>query len=141
MSKTGFSFKDFKINSINFDINKSDVKSRDIDIKFEPKGEVYLGSNLYVLNLDFYSKNANNDHNFFECSLSAEFEFESTIEEENDIPDFFFVNSIAIIFPYLRAFISNVTMLANQKSLILPTMNLVGLKDQLKENTSYVERK
>ena len=56
-----------------------------------------------------------------------------------DIPEYFYPNSIAIIFPYIRAFVSTLSLQANVKPIVLPTINLIGLTNELKENTSIIE--
>jgi len=55
-----------------------------------------------------------------------------------DIPDFFYKNSIAILFPYLRAYLSLVTTQANVPGIILPTYNLSGLEEELRSNTTEI---
>lgn len=54
------------------------------------------------------------------------------------MPSYFYRNSIAIVFPYIRAFISTVTLQANIPPIILPTMNLTSLEIPLKQNTTNV---
>ena len=53
----------------------------------------------------------------------------------NSIPSFFYKNAIAIMFPYVRAFISTLTLQANTKLLNLGLMNLSSLEKPLIENT------
>lgn len=67
-------------------------------------------------------------------NCQAEFMFESARTLE-DIPDYFYANSIAILFPYVRAFVSTVSLQANIPPIIIPTLNLSPLKDYLKANT------
>lgn len=51
----------------------------------------------------------------------------------------FYANSIAIVFPYIRAFISTVTLQANLVSpILLPTMNLTSLGERLMNNTKFI---
>ena len=61
-------------------------------------------------------------------NCQAEFMFESARTLE-DIPDYFYANSIAILFP------STVSLQANIPPIIIPTLNLSPLKDYLKANT------
>jgi len=49
------------------------------------------------------------------------------------IPDYFFANSIAIIFQKVGAFVSTLTAVANLTSLILPELNLGFLANKLRE--------
>jgi len=67
------------------------------------------------------------------CKGLFEFKNVQTIE---DIPDFFYKNSIAILFPYVRAYISLVTTQANVPGIILPTHNLSSLEEKLRNNTT-----
>lgn len=59
--------------------------------------------------------------------------------ELKDIPDFFYANSIAIIFPYIRAFVSTLTLQANIPPIVLPTLNLSQLRTILRDNTQEVK--
>ena len=56
-----------------------------------------------------------------------------------EIPDFFYPNSLAIIFPYIRAFVSTLTLQANVRPIVLPTVNLMGLTDMLRKETTVEE--
>lgn len=69
-----------------------------------------------------------------EIDCHSEFVFSEQIELCN-IPSFFYPNSIAIIFPYIRAFISTLSLQANMNPIILPTMNLTSLQEELRNNT------
>lgn len=55
-----------------------------------------------------------------------------------EIPDFFFSNCIAIVFPYMRAFISTLTLQAGQKMLILPILDLTSMSASLKNETTIL---
>lgn len=70
-----------------------------------------------------------------EVECNAEFKFNNPVSPV-DIPDYFYSNSIAILFPYVRAFVSTVTLQANIKPILIPTLNLSGLSSELKINTT-----
>lgn len=57
----------------------------------------------------------------------------------NEIPNYFYANSLAIIFPYIRAFVSTITLQSNMHPIVLPTVNLMGLSEKLKRNTDVVD--
>ena len=57
------------------------------------------------------------------------------IHSLDEVPDYFYSNSIAILFPYVRAFVSTLTLQANVAPILLPTLNLSELQNVLKENT------
>lgn len=66
--------------------------------------------------------------------LRATFEIDEHPSLDN-IPEFFYQNCLAIMFPYIRAFISNITLQAGTRVLILPLLNLTHLTETLKKNT------
>lgn len=63
--------------------------------------------------------------------------FEKSIELDQ-IDDFFFINAPALLFPYIRAYISTLTNLSGFEPINLPTLNMTKLGDDLKRNTSEV---
>ena len=65
----------------------------------------------------------------------------SNVHSIEEIPEYFYNNSIAIVFPYLRAFITTLTSVAGIKPLILPTLNLTNLSAQLKVSTKVIRDK
>ena len=118
----------FSIINYQFDevyINLHNYKEGDLGILFTTKG--------------IFQK----DKKIFELIFSISLQQENTepfvrinVETINDIPDFFYKNSIAILFPYVRAYISLVTTQANVPGIILPTYNLSGLEEELRNNTT-----
>ena len=71
-------------------------------------------------------------------SCKAQFKFKDVVAF-NNLPTFFFSNSIAILFPYVRAMVSTLTLQANIPPIVLPTMNLTSLSQQLQSSTTIVE--
>lgn len=55
-----------------------------------------------------------------------------------EIPTFFYPNSLAILFPYVRAFVSTLSLQANVRPVMLPTINLMGLTDRLRAQTIQI---
>lgn len=71
----------------------------------------------------------------FDLHVEAVFFFslDQEITEEFKVSSFPRVNAPAIAFPYLRAFISNLTLQAGFESVILPSINFIRLAE---ENTN-----
>lgn len=70
--------------------------------------------------------------NAFDLSLKAVYHFElidEKITEEFKLSSFPKVNAPAIAFPYLRAFVSTLTLQAGLKTVILPSINFIRLAD------------
>ncbi|MBE7653947.1 protein-export chaperone SecB [Tenacibaculum finnmarkense] len=133
MNKAAFYLDNYRFEKINIDFSKQ--TSNDIDISFDPKGIFNKQSSEFKLIILFSSKSGKSEQKFAEIECHSIFKFEENTNFE-DIPTYFYRNSIAIIFPYIRAFISSVTLQANIPPIVLPTLNLSSLETPLKENTT-----
>lgn len=51
----------------------------------------------------------------------------------------FYKNAPAIIFPYVRAYVTSLTVLSGIEAINIPTMNLSSIADDLKNNTHKEE--
>ena len=135
MQKAAFSIKSYTFDKVTLDIENQ--VSKDISLSFEPEG--IFDENKKNFELIFTVKAFNDEktikHPFVKIRCRGIFEFES-VNSVGEIPSFFYRNSIAILFPYVRAYISVITSQANIPGIILPTMNLSSLEDELKTNTT-----
>ncbi|MBO5679633.1 MAG: protein-export chaperone SecB [Bacteroidaceae bacterium] len=135
MTKAAFSLEGYFFNKVNidFDANTED----ELQINFEPSGlfRQTESDSSYELKIVFSATDKNSQKRMVEIECHAMFRFATRIEF-GEIPSYFYGNSIAIVFPYIRAFISTVTLQANFQPLVLPTMNLSSLADPLRENTT-----
>jgi len=75
------------------------------------------------------------DDKSFDVKISClgTFSFKSDIKEQ-ELSDYFVVNAPAIVFPYIRSYISALTALSGLEAVNLPVMNLTSLKEELKNN-------
>ena len=120
--------------TLNFDI----PKDAEFVIDFKPSGKLKEIKGTYDLSFDTIVNCKETDTIIVEVSCIAQFSFKDKIKFE-EIPDFFYPNSLAILFPYIRAFVSTLSLQANSSPMILPTVNLMGLTEKLRDNTSVVE--
>ena len=109
----------------------------EFNIDFIPEGKYYPSTNKYLLEFTFKANIDSSESDNILIHCVAEYEFQNVSNKE-EIPSFFYANSIAILFPYIRAFVSTVTLQANVKPLMLPTMNLSSLNSDLANNTTVV---
>ena len=139
MEKASFSLKDYKFIKVELDFN--DFKSPSLQLIIEPEGIFHSSTRQYELTFIFKavsdSKTIKNQKQIIFVKCVAFFEF-NDISKFEDIPEYFFTNSIAILFPYIRAFVSTLTLQANIPPIILPTMNLISLQEKLKANTKEI---
>jgi len=135
MNKAAFFLKDYKFEKVNIDFSKK--VSNEISVGFEPSGEFYTKNSSFKLTIVFIAFNNKSSENFVSIECITTFQFENKITPD-EIPSYFYRNSIAIIFPYIRAFVSTVTLQANIPPIILPTMNLSSLEKPLIEKTVFI---
>ncbi len=96
--------------------------SDDLDVEFAQSGAVNEAENRYRHTLNIIIRDKNNAIDINIEALGF-FEFEKELGEE-ERARFFRINAPAIIFPYIRAYVSSITSLSGIKPLILPTLNL-----------------
>lgn len=129
----------FMLSGYQFDkisIDAENHSSTDLMVEFATQGTFFKADTIYELVFSVVVFNKDKRDNPFvkvQCRGSFKFENEATLI---DIPDFFYKNSIAILFPYLRAYVSLVTTQANVPGIILPTYNLSDLGEELRKNST-----
>ena len=133
MQKAAFSIINYQFDKVRIDLNNH--KSKDLALAFETKGLYVNENSTFELQFVVNVSNKVAENPFVEISCKGNFKFENVLSFE-EIPDFFYRNSIAILFPYVRAYISLVTTQANVPGIILPTLNLSNLETELKSNTT-----
>ncbi len=137
-TEAAFSLENFKFTFVNLDFASAPDED-DLGIDFKPSGIYYKDKHLYELKIEFIAfANLKGDKSpppFINVTVIADFDLKNT-ESKEDIPSFFYKNSIAIVYPYIRSFVSSLSLQANSGTLILPTLNLTMLEDTLIENTT-----
>lgn len=130
MDRAAFNFDGYKFTQVHLDLDKLDGGRRDLDIR--PSGVFDRDQREYRLAFDFYIQVRGEVAVYIKCISLFKMGGE-------DIPDYFYANSIAIVFPYVRAFISTVSLQAGvTPAIILPTLNLSALRDRLRDNTEII---
>ena len=128
----------FKLEKYIFDQAKLDLSQlkaeTTFNIDFLPSGVFYAENDKYVLTFVFTAKDADTVKEIAFVRCIATFLFRD-MNEDKEIPEYFYTNSIAILFPYIRAFVSTLTLQANVVPIVLPILNLSDLKDTLMAHT------
>jgi len=135
MKQAVFSLIDYKFDHVIIDMKHAIDKGR-LNLDIIPSGKFSCGSKQFLLNFLFIADSGT--ERVAEVNCVATFEFKE-IDSLEDIPPFFYANSIAIVFPYVRAFISTLTLQANYPPIVLPTMNLSNLNEKLRNEVTVVE--
>lgn len=124
---------DFKFNG--YLVRHSEIKQEEVipdgsalRIKIEPSGIKNGKDFTLTLKVSLID-----EQGVFEVNLTVDGYF-SFREEVDEVPPYFTLNAPAILFPYVRAYISLLTSLSGKGTVNLPTLNLSGLSKELKDN-------
>lgn len=129
-----FRFSGYQILKSNIEIKDPNNISDNLDIKFKRSSGVNEIDNKYKLDIDIIIQDENNNL-IVEATCNGFFEFDKNItDKEKNV--FFNTSAPAILFPYIRAYISTLTTLSGMRPIILPTINLTqgAVNDKEKED-------
>lgn len=132
MQSASFQLSNYQFTEVN--LNTLFIRNNDINVSFDVNGKFSTKTNDFELKFKVSANSESEEAKFITVMCVANFSFQN-LETFEDIPDFFYQNAIAILFPYVRAYISIITSQANLKAVILPTLNLSELSIPLKKNT------
>ncbi|MDO4714955.1 MAG: protein-export chaperone SecB [Bacteroidales bacterium] len=111
----------------------------ELDIKFSLDGIFFAKEARYELHFDTRVTDCVTGAAVAEVACVGNYGFEPGTTHEA-IPRYFYLNALAILFPYVRAFISTLTLQANvQPTILLPTLNLESMNEELEANTKVVD--
>jgi len=131
--KAQFRFSNYTIPKFSYDgLTNHDIG---LKIQFTPTGMYDEKEGIFQLHLGFVGlQDTEQGDKVVEVLGVAVFNFppETPFSE---IPEFFYKNAIAIFFPYLRSFLSTLSLQANTRLILLDLMNLTDLSDVFKANT------
>lgn len=135
MKEASFRLEGYRFEKVNMDLSANPGQ---IGINITPSGIYNPANGQYDLSFVFQALRQTDSQAFITILCKARFVFHEPVLFE-EIPDYFYLNSIAILFPYVRAFVSIITLQANINPLMLPTMNLASLQETLKKNTKVCD--
>lgn len=136
MEDSKFQFKGFKITRSLIE-RKEQAPSKKLSLGFVPKGFINKEDNTFQLCLGVKIKDENKSF-IIELDSIANYVFENKISIDT-LGKFFYVNAPALLFPYVRAYISTLTNLSGFEPINLPTLNMTQLGTDLKKNTIEVK--
>lgn len=136
MEDSKFQFKGFHIVRSLIERNEEE-SSKKINLDFAPKGFINKNDSTFQLHLGVRIEDENKSF-LIEINAIANFVFENK-EGLDNLSKFFYVNAPALLFPYIRAYISTLTNLSGFEPINLPTLNMTRLGEDLKNNTSAID--
>lgn len=138
MKNAAFSLKGYRFPKALIDLTKIKEENNEFKMDIFPSGKYYENTREFELKFTFIAKLNQSDVPAISVECEGKFVFAEALNFE-DIPDYFYPNSIAIIFPYVRAFVSTLSLQANYRPIVIPTMNLSDLSETLRQHV-VVER-
>ncbi len=134
-TNSSFQFKGYRVVKSLIEIKSVDFGEA-FNISFKSKGEINKADSSFQLELSAIIKDKK-DCIHVEVEFTSSFVFDSAIEK-TQLKKFFYINAPAILFPYIRAYITTLTALSGIDPINLPTLNLSSLGKELEENTTEV---
>ncbi|WP_320815612.1 protein-export chaperone SecB [Flavobacterium sp.] len=124
-----------QLNFVNFVVPKFLFEKVQVDQQeniFEiiPQAVISRKNKQFHINIDLEIFDVENDFNLKMLCVGI---FEYDTEDEALLLNFLSVNGPAIVFPYIRSFVSSFTSLSGFDTITLPTLNLSGHKERLIE--------
>lgn len=145
MEKYEFSFLDYSLAQVNFRLNETfDISSEEIEIN--PVVIVDYTQEEKIVKV-FLSVDIDGKNTPFSMSIKGRgfFEFKETLTSKRDLDSIVNINCAAIIFPFMREHIADLTRKAGFPALLLPPMNFVRLygksKKRLRSNNLPTKKK
>jgi len=135
MEDSKFQFKGFTIIRSLIE-RKEGESSKKIALEFTPKGLIIKDASTFRLQLGVKIEDKNKTFNI-ELDAVANYTFEDKTGLDN-LNKFFYINAPALLFPYVRAYISTLTNLSGFEPINLPTLNMSRLGEDLKNNTTEI---
>lgn len=123
-------FINYQVNDVQFHLNE-DFKEQSVSLDFDIERSVkYLENEdntmLITLIVSIFNDAINKNYPFsMSVNLTGIFELDGIDIDKREI--YAEVNAVAILFPYIRALVSNFTANANVAPLILPTVNVMKM--------------
>lgn len=116
----------------------------DMDFKYTPHSESEIEKNVSfkhqvaypsdnTVEVSIYCKVSDESGLEIKVTMKGIFAITSNNADLDDVRVLCERNTLAILFPYLRSAISDISLKANVEPIILPTVNIVALIDQVNE--------
>ncbi|SEA87683.1 preprotein translocase subunit SecB [Flavobacterium gillisiae] len=121
---------------VNFVVPKFLFEKTDIDadanlFSINPQAVIIRSENKIHINFDIEILDAENNFNLKMLCIGV---FDYDTEDEELILNFMSLNGPAIVFPYIRSFVSSYTALSGFDTITLPTLNFLSHQEKLRNN-------
>lgn len=137
-TQSGLRFEDFQVVQAYFKADPTiQNKTLNYSINFTPSGRLSRAEGRFILLLGVA---LTTDTGLFEADLQVRglFSFDPGHDAES-LDKLLTLNTPALVFPYVRAYLGALTALSGLPTVLAPTYNLSSLADPLRQATEEVE--
>lgn len=124
-----FRFERYLVTETKVNVTGKEI-DKDIHIGVEPEGEINSDNKLFTLTLRVVIRDATDN---LEVGMVIKGFFSYEMGSIEELLPYISVNAPAILFPYIRSYISSMTALGGMPPIILPTLNLTRVGEKLRE--------
>ena len=117
---------------INTILHGEDI-SDDVEFGIEPNGIFEEDNKMFILTLNVLVKDKKSS---LEVKMTVTGKFEYETNDIQELVPYLGFNAPAIMFPYIRAYITNITALGGMSPIILPTLNMESVGKELLDKIS-----
>lgn len=135
VQKASFCFERYLISDAEIHVTDKEV-SKKINFAFSPSGIIDNKAKTFKLTLQTEVSDENSSFKISVCAIGF---FKYRASEIDEVMPFFSGNAPAILFPYIRAYLSSLSALSGIPLILLPTINMTGLADALKSNIEFAK--
>lgn len=141
VEKARFRFVEYLFKETSIKLTGEDI-SDDVEFGIEPNGIFEEDNKMFILTLNVLVKDKKSS---LEVKMTVTGKFEYETNDKQELVPYLGFNAPAIMFPYIRAYITNITALGGMSPIILPTLNMesVGkeLLDKISSNEGFTTNK
>ncbi|HEY2419860.1 MAG TPA: protein-export chaperone SecB [Neobacillus sp.] len=132
-------FKDFHVIESHYRFNPYPTESNGDTYKTTPRIFYKLETNsrnieesIIYLGIELGDSSLKSPNFYVKVRIAGFFEIHQRPKEmtEEDILGFYKVNAVAILFPYLRSIVSDISSKGSESPIILPTMNIFSMIEE-----------
>ncbi|GIM45478.1 hypothetical protein DNHGIG_10270 [Collibacillus ludicampi] len=126
-------FRDYQVRNIEYKFNPfyegEDELVPEFDYEIQTDQDDWSGA-WVILNFSIGDRTLNSSPIYVYASIAGYFHLNG-IDDYETAMSYYKVNALAILFPYLRGLVSEITSKGSEAPLILPTLNIVALLEEL----------
>ena len=135
VEKARFRFVEYLFKETSIKLTGEDI-SDDVEFGIEPNGIFEEDNKMFILTLNVLVKDKKSS---LEVKMTVTGKFEYETNDIQELVPYLGFNAPAIMFPYIRAYITNITALGGMSPIILPTLNMESVGKELLDKISSNE--